>query len=148
MGLLIGALVACNSKGADSSGAAPAAATEPPVFVTSLNLAKDYHANEVAADDKYKGKRLFVAGRVQSIDKDAFDSMNILMATENPLMSIVATMNDDAKSSVVLLSKGQIVTLDCHGGGMVIGSPVLRDCSVRPANAAPSAVPVSAPVKK
>src|SRR5690348_8474085 len=99
MGLLLAALLACK-EGGEKAGAGPGStpgAAETSVSVTAMELAKDYHANEVAADEKYKDKRLDVTGRVQSIDKDVFDNMVVHMATDNEFMAVMATMTDDSK---------------------------------------------------
>jgi hypothetical protein len=129
--VLLGVSLACNSKGSSSTdGAAPGAAPEPFVVTNAQDLAKEYHANEVAADEKFKGKRVRVAARVQSIDKDAFDNIIVQLATDNQFQAVMATMKDEDKAAVAKLSKGQAVAVECRGAGMIIGSPTLRDCFV------------------
>lgn len=141
--LLLAALLACKGgnrggSGSAESGAAEAAPEKPVAAVTAVDLAAAYHANEVAADEKYKDKYIGVAGMVTSISKDAFDNMVVGLDTKVPFQEVHATMKDSEKSKVATLSKGQAASLLCRGGGMIIGSPILRDCTVFQTAATPA----------
>jgi len=106
--------------------------------VTAPKLLSDYQANEVAADNIYKGKQLLVQGVVNSINKDFTDSIYLTLSTFNEFESVHADISNDYQSEAAALHRGQIITVRCEGGGMVIGSPVLRGCSIQPtAEAAP-----------
>ena len=109
---------------------APAPA-EPDIEVSAARLWKDYHANEVAADDKYKNKTLLVSGEVSSIDKDFLGDIVLRLVTPNPYMAVMATLQSSEKSRAAQLSKGSSVSVLCTGGGMIVGSPSLRKCSVK-----------------
>jgi hypothetical protein len=100
------------------------------VEVTATKLWNDYQANEVAADEKYKGKTLLVSGSVASIDKDFADNIVVRLSTPNQFMSTMATLDDSQKSKAAQLSKGQPIRLRCEGRGMIIGSPSLDDCTI------------------
>lgn len=117
------------------------------ISISAVDLHAAYHANEVAADERYKGKVLLIAGRISSINKDAFDNMVISLDTKQMLQEIHATMKDEAKASVASLAKGQVVGLQCIGAGMVLGSPAVNDCTVLLDKPAASAKP-AAPAKK
>ncbi|HWX02247.1 OB-fold protein [Collimonas sp.] len=130
--------VAQNTDAATSSADAKSAAAssskaqipaEAAMAVTVLQLAKDYDANEVAADQKYKGKMLRVSGSVQSIDKDAFNNIVVHLKTANEYMPAMAKLNDKHEALAASLSKGNKVTWQCEGGGRIIGSPVLNNCA-------------------
>jgi hypothetical protein len=123
-GLLLGALLACKA------GAQEKAKDEKPVVVRATELFDDYHRNEVAADERYKGKLVRVVGVVQSLDKDAFDNIVVRLQTSNQFQSVMASMKDAEKSKVASMTKGQAASLECRGRGMVIGSPSLGDCTV------------------
>lgn len=129
--VVLAALLACNSGGSSSStgGSKPSQPAGPAISVTAKQLFEDYQKNEVSADDKYKGKLLKVSGTVHSIDKDAFDNMILRLATPNQFMSVAATMNVSEKAKLGQMAKGQAATVQCTGGGMVIKSPILKDCS-------------------
>jgi hypothetical protein len=102
----------------------------PALEVSAAQLYADYQANEVAADAKYKNKKLLVTGNVKEISKDAFGSPNLLLRTSNQFSSIMAGFSRANEGQLVSLAKGQKVTIRCLGGTMIIGSPTLKDCSV------------------
>jgi hypothetical protein len=87
---------------------------------------KDYDANEVVADEKYKGKKLAVTGKVKSIEKDYADDIIVRLITDKTYDYIMAygIPANAAKS----LSKGQLVTITCRGNGMTMGNPKLNSC--------------------
>lgn len=101
------------------------------VVVTSTQLFNDYEANEVAADNKYKGKRLLVTGTVASIDKGPFGGLVLRLATPNQFMSTMCSMERSEQSTLAELQKGEQVRVLCKGTGMVLGSPSLDDCTFR-----------------
>ena len=111
----------------------PAVAEEvaaPPLNVTAEELYAAYAANEVSADDKFRGKRILVYGPVSSIDKDIAD--NIVVRLEgggNSLATVDATIPNSEKSKAAALAKGDKIALLCLGAGRSVGSPRLDRCS-------------------
>jgi hypothetical protein len=97
--------------------------------VDAVTLWKAYDANEVSADDAYKGKSLLVTGKVSSITKDMFDNIVVGLASPNQFMDTHATMKDGEKSNAGRLSKGVTVKLICKCTGSVMGSPMLNECT-------------------
>lgn len=126
--VLFVALLACKGVGGGGGEAKP---TGPAVSVSAADLFKDYDANEVAADEKYKGKHLIVGGKLSSIDKDFADNIVLKLDTGKPYHWVSATMKDSEKSKAAGQTKGQTVSLDCTGGTMIIKSPTLKDCTIR-----------------
>lgn len=117
-------------QAAQERAAAPAPAPEKPLAISAGRLYEAYDANEVAADQKYKGKVLAVAGTVQSVDKDAFNNIVIDLKSANQFMPIRAYLEKKYEADAASLSKGQSITFVCTGGGKIVGSPVLRDCQL------------------
>ncbi len=101
------------------------------ISVTSTELFNAYQGNEVAADDKYKGRKLLVTGTVASVDKGAFGGLHLRLATPNEFMSTMCSMEDSEKSQLAQLSKGETVRVLCKGQGIVVGSPSLGGCTFR-----------------
>ncbi|MBD9478531.1 hypothetical protein IB225_05990 [Pseudoxanthomonas sp. PXM02] len=97
--------------------------------VTAADLFAAYDANEVSADDKYKGRQLAVTGTVAGINKDITDSVYVEIATPNEFSTIHARGIEPAVAAG--LTKGSQITVVCEGGGLLIGSPQLDECSVR-----------------
>ncbi len=98
--------------------------------ITAPQLFADYHANEVAADEKYKGKWLAVTGQVDSVGKDILDNIFISLRTQNRFMSARAQMEQSDSDQVARLKRGQKVMLLCSGSGLLLGSPLLDKCRV------------------
>lgn len=75
LGIIIGMLSGGdnNNQSASNNTAEPAAPAEPPMMVSATEIASDYDDNEVAADQKYKGKMLEVSGNVARIDSGVGD---------------------------------------------------------------------------
>jgi hypothetical protein len=101
------------------------------VPVTALKLWRDYDANEVSADSNYKGRLLAVSGNIDSINKDAFNNVSVMLRSPNEFMPVHATLKDSQTSRAGNLAKGQSVVVTCMGGGMIVGTPILQDCTIR-----------------
>jgi len=96
--------------------------------VTAVELSRDYQNNEVAADNRYQDKLLEVRGTVVSIDKGVFDEV-IVQLSGGSEQDAHAFMAESEKTTAAALRKGKAVTVLCHGGGMTLGSPMLKDCT-------------------
>jgi len=104
----------------------------PAQNVSAERLFLDYQRNEVSADSMYKGRTLAVTGTVSSINKDFTDSVYLMLETSNEFMGIHANLRGSEVSKASTLSKGSIVTVVCEGNGMIVGSPMLKDCVIQP----------------
>jgi hypothetical protein len=99
------------------------------INVTSDKLQSDYERNEVAGDQKYRGKTLFISGVVTSIDRSIGENYFIsLQGGSNMFMGPHAKMADGYVNYLANLQKGQTVHLVCQGNGMLIGSASLNGC--------------------
>ena len=100
-----------------------------PQTVTANILQKDYEKNEVKADSEYKNKTLIVTGKIDAIQKDAFNNMLLkLVGGSNMFLTPIATINKKYANWVATLNKGNNVKLVCKGRGFVIGTASLDDC--------------------
>lgn len=98
------------------------------IVVTAAELFSAYKANEVAADQRYKGKPLKVSGTVEEIASDVMDDAVVQLHAGGFMEQVNASVL--SKADAAQLSKGQRVTLLCKGGGEVIGFPMLEDCVI------------------
>lgn len=117
---------------ADTPDATPAPPVEKPMpaalQIAALKLFQDYQSNEVSADQQYKDKTLEVTGTVAGINKNAFGGIYVELRTPNEFMSIQASgLPEDVAAN---LKKGQAITVRCTGNGMIMGTPMLGDCSM------------------
>ncbi len=105
----------------------------PQVTVTSAVIAKDYSENEVAADEKYKGKIIEVSGKVASVDNGILDNEMIVKLSdgEYDFSGPMCYMEKSEREKVLAFKKGDKVTLIGEGNSATIGSPMLKDCTVK-----------------
>lgn len=109
----------------------PEAVDEPPIQINAPYLYAAYKDNEIAADQIYKGKIVEVSGTVGRIRKDFADNAILELMTSNQFESVSAYLKDDSVSFAATLSPGNSVTVLCRGAGMIVGSPMLKDCSIK-----------------
>jgi hypothetical protein len=138
LSIVVAFLLPSSKKAGDSDASnsvdspAKQVAAEPPaaqaIPVTAAALQSAYDKNEVSADQAYKNKSLLVSGTIQSIDKDAFDDIVVQLRTGNEFMPAHAYLGNEHENLAASLNKGQKVTWQCTGGGLIIGSPILKDC--------------------
>lgn len=107
---------------------------------------KDYQANEVSADGKYKGKWFVMTGKVSEISKDFRGKPYLVFAMDSyGVASVRADLFEDqicgvskekgitscsAIDRAAKLKKGQKIDLECKGAGMVMKTPMLRECLI------------------
>ncbi len=107
--------------------------TTPDILVTSANLSKEYSENEVAADQKYKGKLVEISGKITSVDNDTFDDGMIVRLSDGKydVNNAWCYMKESERDKVLAFKKGQQVTLIGKGDSATLGSPVLKDCTLK-----------------
>ena len=97
--------------------------------VTPEDMVAAYEKNEVAGDEKYKGKKLEIRGAVKTVDSGIGDQPVVRLESGNLLKTVM--LFGIPKADAAKLSKGQRITAVCKGGGEVMGSPVLRECQLQ-----------------
>jgi hypothetical protein len=121
-----------------SSSTAPSGDSTPTpkvqlLQVTAREYQADFDANEVAADDKYKDKKLLMSGKVKSIEKDfSGEAYLTLVAGGEGLASftgVQAHLKDEAVQQASRLGKGQSVTLVCDPATRVMAIAGVKNCS-------------------
>ena len=96
------------------------------IDVTSDRLQADYAANEISADNLYRGKVLRVTGRVQAIKKDFTDTPYVEIWTRNEMLGVQAQF--ESEGGLAQVAVGQRITVRCIGDNVIMGSPMLRRC--------------------
>jgi hypothetical protein len=96
--------------------------------VTSIQLAKDYEENTVAADQKYKGKKFVVTGTVSDINTDIMGRPYVTLRGTNEFMAPHFSFDKSAGDQLAKLRKGVKVTLACEGAGDMAKIPMSEDC--------------------
>lgn len=139
VGIAVIGIVSSDRGAANNSNAVGTFSTRPAISVIAPKLWADYQAIEVAADNQYRGKRLVVRGIVSSINKDITDDVYVALSTPNEFEQVHANLRIEYQQVAANLQIGQVLAVECEGGGMILGSPVLKDCSILP-----SALPTQA----
>jgi hypothetical protein len=99
---------ASQTGASDASSSGTATADNPPALQVSVpELYQAYHANEVAADNEYKGKRLYLDAMVGSINKNAFGQVYLVLPNYyDEFDSVQAVLNEDSYGAAGRLQKG------------------------------------------
>src|SRR5580704_11369171 len=114
------------AAGAGSATAQGSIGDAPPV--TAIDLEAAYRANEVRADDLYRGKLVHVTGVVDKIAKDIIDHPVVTLRTNGAKGITCSFATNDPK--LVELDRDSRVTLHCTGEGLAFGGVRLKDCGI------------------
>jgi hypothetical protein len=102
---------------------------EAVIYLNSSDLTYEYEANEVNADQTYKGKTLQVTGQVENIGKDILDHAYITLSghDEYGFRHVQCYIKD--LNALSQLSKGQTVTVKGKCAGLMM-NVLMRDCQL------------------
>lgn len=127
VGAILALLLACSSEKevtkevqkTENPGKADQKTEGPVIEVAADELFKAYQANEVAADEKYKGKVLVVSGIIENIGKDIMDTpyVSLKAGGEYSFGGVQCMFADEAKGQLANLQKDQNVKIKgkCEG---------------------------------
>lgn len=101
---------------------------EKAISVSAIQFYKAYEENEVAADNKYKGKKIEITGKVESINKDIADDVYVVLSG-GEFMGVSCHLQEAGKAAE--LKKGQKITLVGVGGTMIMGVPNIEGCEIK-----------------
>ena len=102
--------------------------SNPSVIISASKLYKEYNENEIAADEKYKGKIIEVTGVIRDIGNDIMDNAYITLVGNEYFGDIQCYFNE--KSVVAKLSKGKRITVIGSCSGLMINVQI-NNCIVR-----------------
>jgi hypothetical protein len=114
----------------------PAAPTPagPATAVKAGDLLKEYSANAVAADAKYKGKLLRVTGKFGSAQKAPLMGYAVQLEPEDGgelnLSEVQCFIVESAEADVAKLQPGQVVTVQGTCDGQAVGQVKLSQCTL------------------
>ena len=101
----------------------------PSYTLSADQLYREYESNEVAADEKYKGKIVIVSGKIQDIGKDIMDEPYIVIGGEGFLDGVQCSFAKSQESSIARLSKGQNVKVKGEVSGKM-GNVQIKNSSL------------------
>ena len=102
--------------------------SNPSVTISASKLYKEYNENEIAADEKYKGKIIEVTGVIRDIGNDIMDNAYITLVGNEYFGDIQCYFNE--KSVVAKLSKGKRISVIGSCSGLMINVQI-NNCIVR-----------------
>jgi len=98
------------------------------VKVTAREVAKKYADNEVAANQKYKGKTVLLEGIVQDIQSGIRDEPSLVFKGINMFMGPQARFKAPDIQRIAAIRKGEKQKLVCIAAGEAIGNAFFKDC--------------------
>lgn len=106
--------LACTGADGESDNAdEPKNIGKPDVTVKAGAILKEFEANELAADEKYKGKVLKVSGKVAKVDTDFLDEDTYILqvGTGSDFEVFTVNCNGAPKDQLASLKPGDPVTV-------------------------------------
>jgi hypothetical protein len=100
------------------------------VKVTALQLVSDYKANQVAADNKYKGKTFQISGTINSIGKDILDNPYVTLNGTDFLSNVQCYFDKSDQGELASLVKDTKLTVNCKVSGESIGNVMAKGCTI------------------
>ena len=96
---------------------------------TPEDLYASYRENEVAADEKFKNKKVAITGTISDIGKDITNRPYISFKVEF-LESVTCYFSKENISAIAKLSKGDEVIIVGECEGLILKNVVLSDCKI------------------
>lgn len=111
--------------------------------VTASQVFSRYQANEVAADQAFKGQYVHVSGKILEISKDWRQGVVLTLRGGPGLLDRVqlrlferqvtavtkgAIISAKVEELAARLKVGQTIEAECKGGGMMLKTPIFREC--------------------
>ncbi|MDO5562202.1 MAG: zinc ribbon domain-containing protein [Synergistaceae bacterium] len=114
--MLFGMLLGDDEKSSKNNSPAKQEVSAPKENVIVVGVEKiceDYEKNEVAADQKYKGKLVQIVGRVDDIKKDIADNLYVTLkrTKQFQISQPQCFFDDEHENRLANLQKGQKITL-------------------------------------
>jgi len=105
---------------------------EIPIKVTSKAIVSAYEANEVQADNLYRGKMVEVRGRIGEIKKDVFNNLYVTLDTEDPyeIREVQAFFDDTMSETLAALKKGEHLSVICKVEGLMM-NVIVKKCKIK-----------------
>ncbi|WP_198170319.1 OB-fold protein [Mucilaginibacter arboris] len=93
--------------------------------ISAHDLTATYEANEVAADENFKGKTFYVTGTITDIKKDVLDNIYVTLKGNEMFRQVQCFFED--KETAAQMHKGMKVTFKGTCDGLMI-NVLMKDC--------------------
>jgi len=95
--------------------------------ITASQLVAEYEANEVSADNTFKGKTFYVSGTVVDIKKDVLNHIYVTLKSDNIIRRVQCYFED--AETAAKLSKNMNVTFMGKCDGLMM-NVLMKDCKL------------------
>ena len=104
------------------------------IDIMANDLYEIYRSNELAGDNKFKGKIVTVKGTITAIGKDIIDQPYVSLQGDSiGMFGVQCFIKSSEVNRAMNLEKGQYMFLKGKVKGLM-GSVILEDCLIAPAN--------------
>lgn len=133
---LIGSMIACHSGGSGKDAGLTQAQKDSIAreeirknTVKATDLTAAYAQNEANADTRYKGKKIYVSGKVSLIGKDILGNAYVNLEGHEILHFVKCSTSDT--TALAKLSEGTAITVKgtCEGSMIAV---IMSDCEILP----------------
>ena len=136
--IVIGIIASSGSKKEEpaKNAATPAAQTAAPaakveaIKISAASLYATYKENEVAADEKYKGKAMEITGTIDDIKKGLGDIPYVTLATDDDFGNVQCTFSKNDSAQLAELKKGQKITITGKCSGLMM-NVIVKDSKIQ-----------------
>lgn len=105
-------------------------AAAPKIQVEATELVREYAANEVAADQKYRDQWLFVEGSVESIGKDLTGSLYVTLdGPADTFRNVQCFFDAEQEHRLATLTVGRYIAVRCKASGLM-GNVLVKECTI------------------
>lgn len=101
---------------------------EKAITVDYKTLFQDYEDNPIAADQKYRYKKLRVSGKIKKIDREIMQHPYVSFAVKDYFGDVTLYFSRDEEPKITKLKKGQKITVEGKCDGLRLGNVHLSDC--------------------
>ena len=98
--------------------------------VSAVQLSRDFSNNEVAANQKYKGKEVVISGVVAEISTTISGAPKITLNGIGMLQMVFADLERDQANSAATIKKGTNISLQCTVKGYILNNIMADDCTI------------------
>lgn len=130
--LFVGVVVLTAGCTVQTEPKATAPQKSPPIEVKAGDLLKEYASNALAADGKYKGKRIIISGKVDSIRKAPLYGYILQVVSDDPndLTGIQCILGHKPPPEAEQLKEGDAVKVIGTCDGQVLGQLKISRCEL------------------
>ena len=101
----------------------------PSYTLSAVDLMREYEANEIAADLKYRGKLVLLNGTVKLRGKDVLDKIYVAYDVGNPVSTVQCYFASGHARRISEVAKGQYIRIQGVVDRKLI-SVMIKDCSI------------------